>query len=164
MQNWQLLLGLESYLRPLVEAERGSLQVARSLQHARGMLSTAPKQWSLILHYEGTAPHPQALGGMTYHRVATVIQQAAGLALDRGAAIHRTAAGAEPFLRRIEQVSAWMRALKFPDGLEADPAGFSLEESDWVETTEHALAHSLSFQLEAALPAFPANALFTIPD
>lgn len=163
MKNWQLLIALEDALRPLVEAASGKIQVAKSLEHARQMLSEAPVRWSLILHLEGYTGHPQSSHGMTYFRIATVIQQRAGLALDRGAAIHRSSAADVAFLERVEQVSGWMRSFKIPDGNGAAPEGFTLEEGDWVETEQTALAKSLSWQLEAALPPFVTNRILTIP-
>ncbi len=52
---------------------------------------------------------------------------------------------------------------KIPAGNNAAPEGFTLEEGDWVDTAERTLAKSLSWQLEAALPAFTTNRILTIP-
>lgn len=163
MKSWELLLGLAAYLTPLVTAAGGKLQVAKSLEHAHKMLNEGPQGWSLILHYEGVSPHPNSRDGMAYRRVATVIQQEEGLKIRKGDALFDSLAGGPPMLARTEQVSEWMRALKFPDGLDADCAGFSLEEEDWVESKPQTLAMSLSWQLEVALPHFSQSATFVIP-
>lgn len=163
MENWQLLTALKNALEPLCAASKGTLQVAKSLEHARVMLTTAPKSWTLILHLEGYQAHPNSSHGMTYYRVATVIQQNEGLQVNPGNAVHGSLAGDVPFLRRVEEVSAWMRSFKIPAGNNTAPEGFTLEEGDWVETAERTLAKSLSWQLEAALPAFTTNRTLTIP-
>lgn len=163
MKNWQLLIALENALTPLCVANKGKLQVAKSLEHARTMLGTAPKSWTLILHLEGYTGHPQSSHGMTYYRIATVIQQNEGMQIEPGNAVHRSSAADVAFLERVEQVSAWMRSFKIPDGNGAAPEGFTLEEGDWVETAERTLAKSLSWQIEAVLPPFTTNRILTIP-
>lgn len=163
MKNWQLLIALENALAPLCVAQKGRLQVAKSLDHARAMLSTAPQGWTLILHLEGYTGHPQSSHGMVYYRVATVIQQHEGMQIEPGNAIHRSSAADVAFLERVEQVSGWMRSFKIPAGHHTAPEGFSLEEGDWVEAADRTLAKSLSWQLEAALPPFTTNRLLIFP-
>lgn len=163
MKNWQLLIALENALSPLCVAEKGTLQVAKSLVHARTMLATAPQAWTLILHLEGYTGHPKSSHSMAFYRIATVLQQREGMQLNPGNALHRSLAADVAFLERLEQVSAWMRSFKIPDENGAAPEGFTLEAGDWVETADRTLAHSLSWQLEAALPPFTTNRPLTIP-
>ena len=84
---------------------------------------------------------------MPQHQVTCVIQQLRGLPADRTAKLLA-------FADRLEQVSAWVRSLRFPEACQADPAGFSLADSRWLETIPSCRAHGMSFNIEAALPAF----------
>jgi hypothetical protein len=100
---------------------------------------------------------------MTYYRIATVIQQQEGMQINPGFAVNRNIAGDAAFLERVELVSGWMRSFKIPEGNDAAPEGFTLEEGDWVDAADRTLAQSLSWQLEAALPSFQTNRILTIP-
>ncbi len=150
MTSSALLSAVSAALHPRVSAAGGVCDVAESMDEAVVFLAAAPVRWRLILLWDGYGSHAHAREGMTYHNVTCVIQQLRGLP----AAGLATTAKLLAFSDRIESVSAWMRALRFPDGQDADIAGFSLTESRWLQTVEKARAHSLSFQLQAALPGF----------
>jgi len=147
MTSASLLTAMAAAIRPRVLAASGGLELAESLEEARDFLASAPSRWRMVLLWDGYGSHPAAREGMASHQVTAVIQQVRGLGSERSAKLLT-------FSDRIEQVSGWIRALRFPDGSEADPYGFSLTDSRWLETVKTARAHALSFSLATALPAF----------
>lgn len=147
MTSATLLAAVAAALLPRVSADGGVQEVAASLEEAREYLLTAPARWRLILLWDGYGSHPAAREGMTSHQVTAVLQQARGLPA-------ASAPKLLSFADRIEQVSCWIRAMRFPDGTGADAAGFALADSRWLETHPSARAHALSFTLTAALPSF----------
>lgn len=148
MTSSALLAAISTALASRVAAAQGGMEVAESLAEASDFLAAAPARWRLILLWEGYGSHAAAREGMTTHCVTAVVQQLRGLAAAR-------TPGLLSFADRLEQVSAWMRALRFPDGTGADSAGFSLSDSRWLETAKTARAHAITFSLIAALPPFP---------
>ena len=150
MTSSSLLAAVSHALTPRVIAAGGVCDVAESMDEAVVFLAAAPVRWRLVLLWDGYGSHAAARQGMTYHNVTAVVQQLRGLPATGLA----TTAKLLAFSDRIEIVSAWMRALRFPDGQEADAAGFSLLDSRWLQTVDKARAHSLSFQIQAALPDF----------
>ena len=155
-----LLNAVSLALAPRVSEAGGVLEIAESMDEAQTFLEGSPNRWRLILHWEGFGSHPLARQGMTSHQLAAVIQQPRGLAHRPGANLtNPLPGGALPFSDRLAQVVGWMTAMRFPDGTNADIAGFSLETSQWLPTTATCRAHVLNFKLDAALPAYP----LTIP-
>lgn len=152
MTSSAILTSVHAALAPLVVAADGVCEVVESMDEAAALLTGAPGRWRLILLWDGYGSHPAARQGMATHQVTTVIQQVRGLP-----------AAAKPkllaFADRIEQVSLWIRAMRFPDGAEVDSAGFALEDSRWLEASKSTRAHMLNFTLVAALPNF----IYTIP-
>lgn len=151
----QLINAVAAALAPRVTAAGGTLEVVESLEQARAFLAAAPNRWRLILHWEGYGDHEKARYGMTTHQVATVIQQPRGLNHKPGENLtNPLPSGAQPFSYRLGQVADWMMALRFPDGTEADNAGFAMSGSQWLETDPKAMAHVINWRLDAALPGF----------
>lgn len=146
MTSAVLLRATAAAILSRVTAAGGVLESAESLEEARDFLAAAPARWRIILLWEGYGAHAAAREGMTTHQVTAVVQQLRGLP-----------AAAAPkllsFSDRIEQVSGWIRSLRFPDGAECDSAGFALSDSRWLETVKSTRAHALTFSLVAALPA-----------
>ncbi len=149
MTSAALLTALRTALTPRVLAAGGLLETPASLPEARAFLAAAPRRWRLILLWEGYGSHPAAREGMTTHQISAVIQAPSGLPAAAAAAPKLLA-----YADLIELVSAWFRALRFPDGTGADSAGFSLDSSTWLEAAPGTQAHQLSFALPAALPPF----------
>ncbi len=147
MTSSALLVAIRAALAPRVTAALGTLELAESMDEAAAFLDAAPAKWRLILLWEGYGSHAAAREGVTTHQVTTVVQQLRGLTPVRSSKLLT-------FADRLEQVSAWMRGLRFPDGSGADDAGFSLSDSRWLDTIPAARAHAISFSLTAALPAF----------
>jgi hypothetical protein len=161
----QLLNAVAAALTPRALANgKGTVEIAESLEQARGMLTAAPRSWRIILHWEGYADHPAARQGVTYHQVATVLQAPRGLVHKPGDHLTNPLPDGTPsFSTRMEQVSEWMRAMRFPQGTNADPSGFALANSQWLDTTAGFMAHAFSWQLEAAHPGFDTNIILQFP-
>lgn len=149
----QLINSLETALTARVTAAGGKLEVAESLEEARKFLDGAPNRWRLILHWEGYGEHSSAREGMTIHQVATVIQAPRGLGM-KPSPVKQGPAGQQPFSHYISAVTAWMTAMRFPDGTGADSAGFAPAGSQWLQTQTGFAAHVLNWKLDAALPPF----------
>lgn len=154
-----LINAVSDALEERVTAAGGTLEIAESLEEAHAFLESAPKKWRLILHWEGYGPHDKSRLGMTHHQIATVIQQAKGLGQRGRTLTNVSPGGAIPFSERLAQVIGWMTAMRFPEGWNADEAGFSLENSQWVTAEPSTRGHVISWKLQAALPAYP----LTIP-
>lgn len=149
-----MLAGMAVVLRGLAQASHGSCVVARDPDHVVEMLELAPAGWRVILHWPGYASHPQARTGMAMTRVTAIIQRAEGLSAPGGELEDR---GALPAMTRlIEDVSQWVRALRFPTDRNTDAAGFSLTGSAWisVEPSKKVTAHQVDFEMAVALPPF----------
>lgn len=157
MNTTALVLAVHTALTPLVAAAGGTLDLARSFDEAHAFLSSAPSRWRVVLVWGGYASHPQAREGMTYHSLTTILQAPNGLARDRGTR-------SLSLTDQIETLSAWMRAMRFPDGWQADSAGFSLESSNWIASTAQRFSsHALNWQIEAALPGFTHHIIIPPP-
>lgn len=159
MDYAQLINAVEAALAPLVEAEGGTVEIVQSLGQARAALDNGPSRWRVILHWEGYGDHEHARQGMTNHQVATVIQAPRGLAKSQHATKDKPD-GTKSFSHYLECVSAWMRAMRFPDGTNADSAGFQLANSQWLDTVPNHDAHVIAWRLPAAHPEFKTQ---TIP-
>lgn len=157
MTATELITRLKATLTPILEENGGQLEVAKSLADARVFLSSAPRRWRVILLFDGFSSHSASRYGKTYYRVATIIQQREGFRPKTGDEIHVSAHGGDPFLKLVEDVSELMRALRFPNGDDADCAGFTLEEGDWIDAERDGHAFNLGWQLEAALPHYEAT-------
>lgn len=151
-----LVTALSAALEPLARENAGTLEVAESMEEARAFLDAAPARWRLVLLWDGYGSHPQAREGMTKHRVTTVVQQVRGLPA-------QPATRMLSYSERLEQVSRWMRSMRFPNGTDADPYGFSLEDSKWVETIRTCRAHAMTWELVAALPGFTDTITLAFP-
>lgn len=159
----QLIASVAEALTPLVEETGGKVEVAESLEEAQAMLDEAPRNWKLILHWEGFGDHASAREGMTAHQVATVIHAPRGLSKDRSP-IKPSSTGRPAFSSYITAVVAWMTSMRFPDGTNADFAGFSLAGSNWVQSgTKQHTGHALNWRLDAALPAPANNIILNFP-
>lgn len=156
MTSDALLTAVRDTLQARVADAGGRIEVARSMEEAQALLAGAPQAWRLILAWPGYGSHPAAREGVTHHQLTTVIQQRRGLPAGRDQAVLTFAA-------RIEQVSAWIRALRFPDGWQVDPAGFSLSSSTWLEAPRTTRVHAITWQLEAALPPFDSTITVPLP-
>lgn len=148
MTSAVLLRATAAAILSRVTAAGGVLESAESLEEARDFLAATPARWRIILLWEGYGAHAAAREGMTTHQVTAVVQQIRGLPAANAAAPKLLT-----FSDRLEQVSAWIRSLRFPDGAECDSAGFALSDSRWLESAKSTRAHALSFSLVAALPA-----------
>lgn len=153
MNYAQLINAVEAALTPLVEAEGGKVEIAQSLERARTALGNGPGRWRVILHWEGYGDHEHARMGMTNHQIATVIQAPNGLAKNQSATKDRPDT-TKAFSHYLECVSAWMRAMRFPNGTNADSAGFQLANSQWLDTVPTHNAHVIAWRLPAAHPEF----------
>lgn len=153
----EMLRCVENTLAPLVAAQLGQLDVASDPEHAIEMLATAPPKWRLILGWPGYGGHPDAILGMGQHRIFAIVQAPKGLPVRHADTLHRSGpAGAPPLLSRIETVSRWFRAMRFPDGCGVDSKGWALEGSNWLLVPEiETRQHQLDFVAAAALPAEP---------
>lgn len=151
----EMLRCVENTLAPLVATALGTLDVASSPDHAIELLTTAPPKWRLILGWPGYGGHPDAVLGMGSHRIYAIIQGPAGLPARAGDVLHKQGpAGAPPLMARIETVSMWFRAMRFPDGCGVDSKGWALEGTNWLEVEGlETKQHQLDFTLAAALPA-----------
>jgi hypothetical protein len=147
MTSSALIAAVSAALASRVAAAGGVADIAESMDEAVAYLAGGTTRWRLILLWDGYGSHPAAREGMTTHQITAVIQQARGLPAAAGPKLLA-------FAERIEQVSAWIRAMRFPDGCEADQAGFSLADSRWLEAPKATRAHMLNFSLAAALPGF----------
>lgn len=149
-----ILRKVEDALRPLLTAAGGILDTASDAGHALELLATAPPAWRVILGWPGWGEHPQAREGMAVVRVFAIVQGPSGLHVRRGEQTHRgTPADPVPLMERIETVSGWIRALRFPDGSGIDRAGFALAGSAWIDLDGvHTKQHQLDFEAVAALP------------
>jgi hypothetical protein len=155
MDSSQLINATYTGLKPLVEAQGGGIQIAESQEAALKFLEAAPNRWRIILFWEGFGSHPQAREGLTSHQVATLIQQPTGLNKKPGEILtNPLPSGAQPFSKRIQQVIGWMTSMRFPDGTNADPAGYALDSSQWVPAATGTQAHVISWKLDAALPHY----------
>ena len=147
MTNAALLTAVCNALAPLVRAAGGRIEQAQSLEEAAVFLAAAPAGWRVIVFWPGYGSHPSAREGMTYLQLTTVVQAPRGLPKHVPGAL-------DAFSAALEQVSAWMRALRFADGADVDSAGFSLESSTWLDTVPTARAHGITWQLAGALPGY----------
>ncbi len=152
-----ILCDIEKTLAPLIQAEGGVLDVATDLEHALEMLASAPKRFRVVLVWDGYGSHPQNREGMAATRFTTFIHANIGLSHNAGSKIYRESVeGDKPFTARLEQLSEWVRALRWPDGADIDHAGMVLEDSDWVlNTPKNTKAHSLNWSLAQALTPHP---------
>lgn len=157
-----ILSNITTALRPLIEAEKGRLDVAVDKEDALGRLADRPAgAWRVILLWDGHGGHPNAAHGMSNARLTTFLHQNMGMPQRiEGKLI----TGAESFLARTEQLSKWCRALRWPDGHGIACEGLALEDSDWVlDTPATTRAHGLSWTLEYALDYQPAPIVIPAP-
>jgi hypothetical protein len=158
----QLMTAMKDALAPRVAAMSGSLEEAENPEAARAFLDSAPSRWRLILVWEGYGEHSEARMGMIVHNVATVIQAPRGLAKDRKPTT-QSPSGSPAFSGYINAVNNWITAMRFPDGTEADVAGFAPAGSLWVPTVPSFAAHVLNWKLDAALPPFQETIALNFP-
>lgn len=159
--SYSILRDLENALRPLIEADKGQIEVAGDLDDALKMLTVDPKSWRIILLWDGHLPQSNAREGFGKAGLTTFLQMGKGMATNLP--VHRdSSSGRVAFLVRMEKLSKWCRALRWPaDDLitnyesNIDPAGLVLEDSSWVteaKTLTHgitwSLIHALEFQTE----------------
>lgn len=156
-----LLTDISTALRPLIQAEQGRLDVASSLDHALEILGTAVNRWRVVLLWNGHGSHQAAIHGMSSARFTTFIHQSLGLPMTVGDKVFK---GDAAFLARMEQVSRWCRALRWPDGHGVACEGLALEDSEWVDQPpKHTAAHGLTWALEYALEYQPTTIVIPAP-
>lgn len=151
------LSGIETALKPLIEAEKGQLNIATDVDDALQLLVTAPNRFRVVLTWDGFGDHPEAINGVNQMRFLVIVQQARGMSKDPSDSLHRQAhqVGEPPFLDRLEQVSGWFRALRFP-GRNCSCEGLALTDSNWVgDAPAKTRAHALTFSLVVAHPPLP---------
>jgi hypothetical protein len=165
-QSGEILRLTEAALKPLVEAQSGSLDVAVDLDHAMKILATSPKTFRVIMTWEGYSDHPTSRNGMANSNFLVILHHNPGLAKDPATSLHTQAheVGELSFLARLEQVSAWFRALRFPGrGMDCD--GFVLTDSQWAaETPGNTRAHAMTFTIQTALPSFSETIIIPAPE
>jgi hypothetical protein len=149
----QLMTAVTAAARAEVGAQGGQVEMAESMEEVQAFMAASPRSWRLVLHWEGLAEHPAARQGMVYHQVATVIQAPRGL-MKSPNPLQASPTGTRPFSDYIDLATAFMVALRFPNGTGADSAGFAPAGSQWLETTPNFAAHVLNWKLTAALPPF----------
>lgn len=158
--SYSILRDIENTLRPLIEADKGKLDVADDLDDALKQLAQSPKGWRVVLLWDGHLSHGEARHGMTRAGLTTFLQMDKGMSIKPS--VHRPAAsGRAAFLTRLETLSQWCRALRWPadtpeyeSGI--DCAGLVLEDSSWVSAAkDKTLAHGLSWSLQHALESSP---------
>lgn len=148
------LRAVEDTLRPLVTGLGGVLDVATDPEHAIELLQTAPPKWRCILGWPGWGDHAMAAQGMGSHRLYLIVQCAAGMTRRPADVLHRGRPSLPaPMMGLLEQASAWMRAMRWPDGSGVDPHGFAQAGSAWLEVEGlETKQHQLDFTIDAALP------------
>lgn len=156
MTNAAILTAVAAALTPLVEAAGGRLEQAQSMDEAAAYLAGAPNGWRVIVVWPGYGSHPAAREGMAYHQVTTIVQAPRGLPA-------HVPDGLNTISGQVEQVSAWMRGLRFGEGWDVDEAGFALENSVWLDTHATARAHAMTWQLAGALPPFSTTIPIPLP-
>jgi hypothetical protein len=156
-----LINSVAAALKPRAQQVGMDVEVALDLESAEAFLNAAPNRPRLILHWEGFGDHALSRQGMTIHQLATVIQMAKGLGHRPGTRLTNPGPyGQVPFSTRIEQVTGWMTGMRFPDGTQADWAGFSLAGSQWITTAvKTQQCHGFNWRLDAALPPPPEEIL-----
>lgn len=165
-QSGDILRLVESALKPLIEGEKGELNIATDVGHAMEILATAPNRWRVVMTWEGYGDHPASKSGMAQSNFLVVLHHNPGLAKDPAKSLHTEAhsTGEPSFLDRLEQVSALMRALRFP-GRNMDCDGFALTDSQWVaDTPGNTRAHALTLSIQTALPAISQTILIPAPE
>jgi len=154
--SYSILTDIENALRPLIEADGGRLDVASDIDDALEQLSHSPKGWRVVLLWDGHQSHPEGRRGMSRAGVTTFLQMNTGMT--KKSIVHRPGAGGRAaFLTRMETLSKWCRALRWPGDSETyqsgvDEAGLVLEDSSWVSAAgKTTLAHGLTWSLQYAL-------------
>lgn len=148
--NASLQAQIISALEPLCEANQGRIDLAISEDDALRKLGTKPAgAWRIVMLWNGHGNHPDARYGMTNALFTTFIHQNIGMAHKiEGKLIH----GDASFHARLDQVSKWMRSIRWPDGHNVAEEGLVLEDSNWVsDTHKSVLAHGLDWSLAYAL-------------
>lgn len=156
----EFLRSLEDTLRPLVTEAQGVLDVATDPGHALEILSAAPSGWRAVLLWPGYGEHPEATLGMGAQRISIIIQAAKGLPVRPGDLLHRKTPLCQPLMALIENVSMWVRAMRFPGDAYFDAKGFALTGSAWFELEDlDTRQHQLDFTIACALPSQAATIL-----
>lgn len=160
----QLMRAIHSALAAELRPHGGEAQLAQSFDTAAEYLKHAPARWRVVVFWTGFGDHEAAREGMTNHQVTALVQARKSMAF---AATPHTRpepmSGIMSFAERIALVSAIFRAFRLPDGTGADPAGFALTGSDWIDAGAEHDAHALQFALAAAHPPFPAHIALDFP-
>jgi hypothetical protein len=150
-----LLASLEDYLRPLITAEGGTMEVCGTVEDTLAQLAQGPRRWRVLLQWQ----REEALGSTRTAvelRFLAIIQQAVGMNIDAGADMHRERAGEPPLLARMGWVRDAIRAARW-DHPEIDGKGPQLRSTQWLTdprlpTRQISCEFSLVIGLDAITP------------
>jgi hypothetical protein len=133
-----LLLRLtDDALRPLIEADGGSLSVCSSPAHLLEILGNGPGRYRVLLLWEGSTALPDTRGCGQTGKIQVIVEAHRGLPAAGGRDAYRDRAGETPLLDRAETVCELVRAIEFtteegdPHG-EIDCLGYVHESSAWL--------------------------------
>lgn len=161
-----ILRDIRCTLQPLIDEAGGVLDVASDLGHAMEILATSPSKFRVVLMWDGYGAHEHSREGMAVVRLSTFLHVNLGMTKEPGEKLYKESMNGDmPFLDRLEQLSKWMRALRWPHGADVDPAGLSLQDSEWVlDTPGNSKAHMLGWALDQALAPFDKTLVIDISD
>ena len=107
----RILIALGGYLKPLAEADGGTLELSGTPQNTLELLRTGPARWRVILQWQRMDQVSKA--SALSMRFLVIVQQSKGLGVQPGRDVQTDRAGDPALLTRLHQVIDWVRAVKF---------------------------------------------------
>ena len=151
----QILAWLAAALAPLVESEKGRLDVAGDPQAALEMLATAPAGWRVVLIFSGHGPSADGSPDNGAYRFAAVVQRARGLDAANGGDVWAETARGRSLLGLVSLVSRWIRAGELDEARDAFTTGFFIQTGgQWLTLeTPETRQYQLDFEIEVQFPS-----------
>lgn len=152
----RILTSLDAHLRPLIEAQGGTLEICGTVEDTLARLAQAPGKWRVILQWQ----REEALGSTRTAvelRFLAIVQQGRGLSIDAGADVHKNRATDPALLARMNHVRSLIRAVRWQHP-EIDGVGPQLRSTQWLTdpglpTRQITIEFSLQMGLDSITPA-----------
>lgn len=129
MTSARLLLALEGYLKPIIEANNGVFELSGTPESTLAMLRTGPQKWRCILQW--LREDQIGTSSAMVMRFLVIVQQAKSLAAQAGADISRDRSGDPAILSRLTDVCDALRACKLQSN-QIDPRDINPHSKYWL--------------------------------